>query len=220
VDLYQPVRETLGLRQIGNPGEGVVFLAIGDPMPLELACQDFVAMDTDLDGQRKPRLDADMHQSHLPVQEVEVERQALAAGRHQPRPALAGHQLETCHGSQDADQALTEPFVADYLLHKVFLLLTAVQVDHRPPGPLGHRLRMLEEASGMLLDETSEVLGAQAVLTEHMLPDLRANHRQVALEHDPVETAQDTANHLAILMDEAFYGVLLSDGGFHYHHAG
>jgi hypothetical protein len=78
-----------------------------------------------------------------------------------------------------------------------------------------------DDSGRLLLDESSEVLDAAVVQAEETFHDLRADYRQIAFEDNSVKTGQDTAKHVAILVDKAFHGVLLSDGLLaNYHHAG
>ena len=48
-------------------------------MLVELAGQPFMAVQTDLNDERKPRLNANMHQSEVPIQKIEVITQTLAS---------------------------------------------------------------------------------------------------------------------------------------------
>jgi len=51
----------------------------------------------DLDGEREPSGEANVHEAELAIEE-EVQTQALAAGRNDPRPTLAIGELEASAG--------------------------------------------------------------------------------------------------------------------------
>jgi len=66
------VAERLGPGQILHPHQRVVVTAIPNPGPVELAGQPFPAVDVDLDLIGQPRLDADMHEPELGVDQIQV----------------------------------------------------------------------------------------------------------------------------------------------------
>lgn len=59
-------------------------LEVMDAMTRELSGQPFMPVNVDLDAKRKPRLNLDMDEAELSVEEVIVEEQALAFGRTLP----------------------------------------------------------------------------------------------------------------------------------------
>jgi len=89
------VAERLGPGQILHPHQRVVVTAIPDPGPVELAGQPFPAVDVDLDLIGQPRLDADMHEPELGVDQIQVVVHAFPfpADRLQPAGAMIAPHL-------------------------------------------------------------------------------------------------------------------------------
>jgi len=72
------VGNLLGFPFVFEPSKSIVGGSISDLAPVQLALQPRVAVDADLDGEGKPGLEADVHQTQLRIQEIEVNKQTLA----------------------------------------------------------------------------------------------------------------------------------------------
>jgi hypothetical protein len=59
-------------------GEGVVILDEAETPPAHLAGEPFVAVDIDLDGERKPGLQAYVEQAEVDIEEVIIDRRQLS----------------------------------------------------------------------------------------------------------------------------------------------
>ena len=156
------VEEPLGSLDVLDPDETVFLLAVADAGPVKRSRQPLPAIHPDLHGERKPGLDAGMHQTELRVQPVVIMMQALAQTRLQLqvfRLRIAvdlerGARLDT---SQHTNQSLGNTVPGrDAPGHTLLGRLGRRQVAYFPArrlrhlarsrlDPLGHRLRMSPE---------------------------------------------------------------------------
>ena len=97
------VGQALGAGSIVDLGEGVVVLDEADAFREELPGQPLVAVDVDLDREGEPRLQADVDEAELRVEEVEVEDALRPPREHQARPVLAADQLDGAAAFLDAE---------------------------------------------------------------------------------------------------------------------
>jgi hypothetical protein len=71
------VHQLLRLPPVLHPGKAVVLPPVAQPCAVHLARQPFPPAQADLDGKRKPGLDARVHEPEHRVQEVVIQKQAL-----------------------------------------------------------------------------------------------------------------------------------------------
>ncbi len=208
----EAVRELLRPLTVGDPGERVVLFAIGDAMPVQLARQPLMAVQADLDDQRKPGLDADVQQSELAVQEIEVQRQALPLRIDQSRPVCSRDHLETLtrlDRPQHADQALRETVPLNHLADQVFFANGPIDVQKWPLRLGGDGLSLIFDPLRVLHDKSLEILDLHSLLEEQTFHRLRPPHGQMPLEQHPIKTRDDTGDAIVKLMQELFHSGVL-----------
>lgn len=157
------VGETLGFDWIGYGCEGIVDLGIGDLMAVQLAREPFVTVDIDLDGKRKPGLNADMDQSEFAVHEVKAEEVAFAPSMGETRALRAGNDSESgarLDDLKDADQSGGYAVLGGQIACQGFFVHTPPLDTEWPIGAFGHgpgvcaeRLRDLGRDRTKILDK-------------------------------------------------------------------
>ena len=127
-----------------DPGKAILFLGVVHLVEIHLAAQPLTAVDADLDLERKPALQSQVHEPKLRVQMVEVEMLALAAFQLELEffgLAITAEKISAAgfHAAKDTDQAVLESVLVDELPNQGFLAGTARgQVTKRTAGDLGH----------------------------------------------------------------------------------
>ena len=213
VFLGEAMGEGLGAPRVLDAQESVVALPVGNCVLAEFAGQPVVAVEADLNREGKPGLQAQVHEAQLPVNEVEVETQALASGVDETRTPLAIDHLEALagfHRGKDADESLRNPVADGNLPGSLFLAYGTREVNVRSPGFPSELLRVFLHALGGLLDESLEILDEKPLLAHKMFHGLPPTDRQVSLEEDPVKTGYGCENLGGVLSQESFHGALLS----------
>jgi hypothetical protein len=81
VAINQAVHEPLCFLHIIDFEKAIVTFSIADSCTVEAMGQPFPAVKADLDSQREPSLQSDMHEAEFAVQEIEVQVQALPISR-------------------------------------------------------------------------------------------------------------------------------------------
>jgi hypothetical protein len=135
--------------------EGIVPLLVAHAVMIEPAGHPLMPVDVDLDGEGKPRLQLDVDQPELAVDEIAVEVQALAPRGLDERVGLLPDQREgparLQHG-EDADQPLGDPVTrGDLPRHLLFagraaeILVGAARRMGHVEGVLFDPLRLREQ---------------------------------------------------------------------------
>ena len=221
VDLQLRREQGLGTRPVIDRDEGVVLLEVADAGGVELACQPVAAVEDDLDLERRPGLDADVHRPVDRVVEIEVLVQALAEGGSQFEVfgLCIAMDLITAAGldaTEDGDEAVgAELFRRGEAADEVLLALRARrEVVDAPGGSLQGKL-----FTG-LLDPLAEV--------RHVVTEVLEQHaggrqeggqsidvgqpQQGADEAKAVETAEGALNLMIMPRYKGLHGVV-SVGG-------
>jgi hypothetical protein len=156
-----------------------------------------------------------MHEPELTIDEVEVQTQALAAGRDQPGPALAGGDIEAVarfDGGQHANQPFGDLIALGDGLGQGFLARGAAQVNVRAARLFGRGPGVPLDGLGMLGDKAAKILDSPTLARYECLHGIRPAQGQVALEENPVEAGNRAGDVGLMVVDKAFHGVLLSMG--------
>ena len=146
VRLQLPRQQRLSLGQIVHVDEAVVALVEADPRPRQLARQPVAAVQTDVDAVRHPRLQPQVHQAELRVEQIEVEVRTLAELRLQLQPLRRavpahGERLARLDALEHRDQPLGHAVgPRDVQRPRLLPLATARQVNDRSPRSLGQPL--------------------------------------------------------------------------------
>ena len=81
----EAVRELLGCGKILDPEKCVVAFRKADIVLLQFTGESFMSVDVDLDLEREPRLQFDVDQAGITINEIEVQEKALPARRSDKR---------------------------------------------------------------------------------------------------------------------------------------
>ena len=196
--------------EVGNLGQFVVIARVGHLALIQLARQPLAPVEIDLDFKREPTLETDVYEAELGVQVIQIEMQALAklAAHFQfmrlgvafdpKRPARFDH-------GEDTDQSRCHAVLVRDFPRPVFFGLFAFgrqvlfQIDVGPAGVFSHLLDMRLEFFGGGLDIATKVFEQDALAAEEVGQTLsRKEIEQVALEDNPVEGGQRSADHVSM----------------------
>lgn len=209
------VAETLSTQRFPDGYEGIVQPFIADVVSVHFACQPLMTIDIDLDLKRKPRLNANMHQSKLTVNKIEIEKQALAIGLLQLWSPITISQSKTTarfHGGQYTDQSCYDLISLDDFLGPFFFSRASVKIDERTVISSSHIFGMRFKALSLLEDEGLEILDQNAMIIHEPLHGVWIAKRQVSFEYDTVEAFQGCGNLGFMLFDKCFHDVFLARG--------
>lgn len=125
IALRQPIHELLCLLQVRNVGKAIVSLGVANPSPVHLARQPFASVEANLNRERQPSLQSDMHQAKLAVLIVVIKVQALSFLRKQfqmlrRRIFLQVKRLPWLDTSKDTDQTFSDPLLLPNLQPQFF----------------------------------------------------------------------------------------------------
>src|SRR4030095_15221359 len=169
VTCRQTIHQALRLLQVRDLRETVVALDVADASPLQLLRQPLATVDTNLNSERQPGLQAHVHQAKLAVQIVKVKVQALTFFRHQFQ-LLRGPVLPQIEGLArfDTGKHTYQPLLDAVPLHDLqcqflFRSFRRGQINIRSP----HFARQLFRVCHQPLRQTYYV--AAKILQQHMM---------------------------------------------------
>src|SRR6266705_3153279 len=142
IDLKLLVHQTLSSFEMTDPGKAILFLGVVHLVAIHLAAQPLTPVDANLDLERKPALQPQVHEPKLRVQMVEVKMLALAAFQLELQLfglAITAEKISAAgfHAAKDADQPVLESVLVDEFPGQSFLARkTRGQVTKRPAGDL------------------------------------------------------------------------------------
>src|SRR5439155_17039911 len=193
----QSVGKTLGAFRIAQLDEGVIQALIGQAVAMHLARQPLVSVDINLDAERKPCLQPDMHEAEESVNEVEVNTQAARIGRDQLGSFFPVAQFKTgtlLDRGQDADEALRDPITGDNRRHLLLFACSAIQIHIGTTGLFGHGHGVLLDALGTGQSKGFKILQQYLLLPKKSLECARLAERQITFENNPIKTRQRALN--------------------------
>jgi hypothetical protein len=137
-----------------DPGKAILFLGVVHLVAIHLAAQALTPVDANLDLERKPALQSQVHEPKLRVQMVEVKMLALAAFQLELQLfglAITAQKISAAgfHAAKDSDQAVLESVLVDEFPGKGFLArITGGQVTKRTASDLGQVKGSVLDTSG------------------------------------------------------------------------
>lgn len=161
--------KALGLGQVVDPREGVIQPVILDGMAVHLLGEPGMAVEIDLDGKGHPALQADMHQSELAIEEVEVEEATLAGSDLESRPPISLNDLEAAagfEGLQDGDKPFPSRLFLEDLLGELFFVGLAFEDEEGPALGSGQGSGVVGDLGGEAFGVDFEVLDKPVMLVE------------------------------------------------------
>src|SRR5204862_1715012 len=175
-ELRQEALRQRGVREVEHT---VVNLREAAAAPMELLRQPLAAVDTDLQPKRQPRLQADVHQSEIPIPVIEIQMRAPTLARDQlqalslPVPAH-GKRPAPFYALEDGDQPLADAVARQNLPGAIlFPNLPRREVLERPALLVRHHAGMRRQLLRQAFGEWTEVLQQHVVLVQ---PDLQPFH--------------------------------------------
>src|SRR6185312_7307425 len=185
---------------VAESGEAVVVaFEVGFALGLELSSQPLATVETDLDVEGKPGLNACVHPTELGMEVVLVEMEALARPQFQPALARVLREvvLKAATGLDDgehADQSRVDRMLLEELSsERLFIRRARFQMPDRPILLTGLCQRSILEP---LAGGPNEVFEAEQLhpgpLEESVHAALADERDQGAAEHQPVKAGKNT----------------------------
>ena len=194
--------------------EAVVGAAIAQTGGIQLVGQPLAAIEGDVDAQRQPGLQPQMHEAELRMLEIEVVVQAFlgspaefqATTRGVPANLVGEAGLD---GAEHADQALLDPVLASDAPGKLLLGgFGTVQIEQGPAPRLGHLFAGCTHRFRNVLGVGYEVLQQHADVIEigEQALGLGQEADRPAETH-AIETTERAADLIGMLLYKALHGV-------------
>ena len=168
-------------------------------------------IEVDLNGERKPCGDANMHEPELPVKEIIVKTQTLAPGVDQAGSIFSIGKLETLtclHCGKDTyEPSANAIFLGNF---PGFFLFPnpAVQVNVRSSALFSHGLGVSFDPLRMLGDKLLEILEKKALGRHEPIHAFRPTDPQISFKQNSIKTGYRSGDFLCMLIDKFFHGVL------------
>ena len=201
----KPIGEPLGAARVFEPEEGIVEALVPEAPLIELVGEPVMAVEVDLDGEREPGLQADVEETELAVQEVEVEEEALPPRRADHRPPLPRGEAKAAarlDRGEDAHQALADAIAAGDLAGALVLPHGGLEVLPGTARLLCDRVGVRPQPLRLSEHEGLELLEEHALVVEEVLHPVRVAEGQMALEEQAVETRERAGRGGGVLGDE------------------
>src|ERR1700730_5282919 len=193
--LYQTIAELLSPAPVTNLRETIVSLRITNPALLHLPCQVLPAVDTNLNRQRQPGLQAHVQQAKLAIHKIEVEMQTLPFFGSQLQlfaGPVAAHRKRTArlNARQHADQAFRNPVALHNRSRLVFFrCFGRRQMDQGSTTGSRQLFRVSFHLCRNLLDEHPKVLIKNSLARQKSIKAAQVTNRtQVSPKKHAVET--------------------------------
>jgi hypothetical protein len=144
IDFQLFTHQTLRSFDVADPSEAVLFFAVAHLVAIHLPTQPFPSIEADLDQERKPALQPQVHQAELRMQMVEIEVLALAALELKFQffgLAITAQKIGPAgfNTPKNPDQAFLQMILFDEFPGQRFLAeMTGAQILKRTPGLFGH----------------------------------------------------------------------------------
>src|SRR5207248_9111615 len=185
----KPVGKLLCLGRVVQDQKSVVAALVAEVLAVELSSQPFVAVDVDLHGQGEPGGQADVQETELRIEEVEIEHEATAEIFLEVRSSFAVQDAEggtSFHGGEDGNQAFGNALLPGELAGVVFFANLTFQKAKRATALLGQLLAVRFDSQGLLGAKRFEVLEEDAVICKEVLHALGIAEWQIALEDQAI----------------------------------
>lgn len=212
VETAELIGQILGLVGIGDFDKGIINLFERDVVTAHLDGEPFMAIDGNLNDERKPGLDADVDKAELGMDEIIIETEAFAVCGKDTWPADAIADFEGGTGFQfgkDADQtAGNVQFLSD-AAGFIVLADMAREILIRAVMFCGHGFGVQNQAIGLSLDELGEILDFEAAGGYKLIQTGGIiDGSEMSFEDDAVKAIECAGNLGDVFFDKQFHGVL------------
>ena len=218
----RPIHSPLGVEQllstgkVLHPGKAVVLPPVSQTFGIHLPSQPLPSVQADLQGERKPGLQAGVHETEPGMNEVVIEVEAFPLPSHQFQafhfsiPAH-GETPAGLHAAQYTDQPRSNTLARrEGAGHVLFADLAGSQIQHLPPQLGGPSLRGRFQLLTHRLHMTAKILQQNAGRTQVAHHPFRvADRSQAAPNQHPVKSGQNSEQMTGEFRDKLFHGVLL-----------
>lgn len=208
--LGEPIGAALGRRRIGQRHKGVIDLFESNAFLLQLPRHVIVAVGIHLTGERRPGLQANVHQPQFAIDEVVVQDALRHIPPNETWPILAAAELErrtTLHHAQDANQPFEDRRHVQLLFGPGILVDVAGTILPDPAIFLSEELGMpddfLRPPRRNLVHEVATA-HFQAIIDE-VLEFISPTDGQMPLEDNSVKTGQNPGDEAGKFDDERAY---------------
>ena len=209
--LSESIREPLGSLRVFDIQKCIIQFAVGDFMMIQFSGQPFMPIEIDLNGERKPCGDPNMHEPKLPIYDVKIETQTFTSHTDKARPSFSIGQFEalTClHSRKDTYESMGDVILLGDLPGFFLLSNPAVEVDEGSPAFLSHAFGVCLNLFRVFGDKTLEIFEKKALGGDKAVHAFRPADGQVSLKYQAIKTGYRSRNFLCMLTDKFFHGVL------------
>lgn len=194
--------------------KGVVSFFIADTFSVQLPGQPFVAIAIDLHGIGQPCGESNVHETHMVINKVEVQRQARWIATYESRPVFTiahGKTAVLFSNGKDTDQPLGYAVATGDSTGLFFFSDTVIEIAIGASCMLSHCHGVCFYFFGAVFNKTFEVFKQKALTCDEVLNRPRIPEKQVSLENDTVEYRYYSGDLLTVFRDEVIHGVLLAE---------
>lgn len=221
VEIHLLVHEGLGFGGVAQLGEAVVPTAVGKAFAIHGSRQPFAAVETDLDREGQPALNAGVHEAEEGVDQVMIECQTFTETRNEFQflNVPVAMDIETATGldtGEDSDQSGGDPVALGDLASESFFVGIAGRkiLDGPPLFASGAQGRVLQ-LSGQTLGVGPKIFQKNLVAPEKPFdPFDVGNGTQGPPQDQTVESAQDPGDSILMMCYKMVHGVLLKKNVF------
>jgi hypothetical protein len=198
------------IRRVVQLHEGVVDLLEADALLHQLPRHVVVAVDVDLARERRPRLQANVHEPQFLVEVVVVEDALRHRPRSEARTPVAGGEFERAarlHDAEHADQSVGERRIVESLPGPgVFVDRTGMELV-TPTGSFGRALGVLDQTIRPTRRDRLEELGPSHLqdAVDEPLELVDAADREIAFDNHPVEAGENPGDEAGEFGGEGGY---------------
>lgn len=185
--------------------EDVFDLRIRNAVSRHLAGEPFVTIDINLDGERKPCLQPDMHEAEFLVYVVEIQAKAARHAGCKPRLSLPIFEFKTGAGFHDgkyADQSLGNTVTQSNLMCALFFAYTRIDIFEGATGFPGGILRMSLKVLGITRGKMLEILEQDSLSIHKPFHTFGRTDGEISLEHNAIKTGNHSRNLVLMLYNK------------------
>src|SRR4030095_79556 len=214
----QMIHQFLRSLGIGDLSEAVVALNVADICSIQLSCQPFTTIQTNLHGERQPSLQTYVHQPKLPIQIVKVKVQALTFLRDQFQlfgPAVLPQikRLTRFHTRKHANQTLLNAIALhDLQSLLLFRIFRRRQINIRSSQFSRLLFRVLNHSFRQTQHITAKVFHQHALAVQKNLQTLNMGYRtQGTAEQHAIKSFKGSSYAVAVPLKKTLHDSPLID---------
>src|SRR5205085_7134893 len=212
IAVRQLIHQLLGPCQIRDTSKAVISLAVADAHSIHLPGQPFASVETDLNGERQPRLQTDMQQAKLPIEIVKVQVQTLTffGAQLQSLRRLITFQIKRLTGfdtSKHRYQTLLDA-VPRYNLQRYlfFRFLRRGEILIRTTQFAGALLRLFDDPFRQAFNVGGKIFEQDMLaVQENLQPTNMGNRSQRAPKQHPIKARKSSSYAVTVPLQETLH---------------